>query len=137
MAGTADVVVVSPDEILIGDYKNGFLLVEVYDSKQLRLYLLGLIARFGKRKKYKLVIFQPRAYHEDGAIREYVIKQDELDEFEKEAKYAAKENLKPLGGKRVAGEHCRYFCTASGTCRTFARYALEIAVTEFTQEPES
>lgn len=132
LTGTIDLAIVSPRELVVLDYKHGAgVVVEVIENKQLMLYLYGLIKKFGPRLRYKLVIVQPRAYHEDGVVREYAINWKELNDFMEIADNAIQENLK--GGKRIAGEHCR-FCTAAGTCKALAEYSLSIAGLEFTDD---
>jgi hypothetical protein len=129
LGGTMDLAVVDPEEIVVGDYKHGAgVVVEVIDNRQLMLYLIGLVQEYGRRKKYRLVIFQPRARHEDGAVRECSVTHDELMQFIEEVRYAVKENIK--GGKRVAGEHC-HFCLAAGSCKALATYSLQAAGEEF------
>jgi hypothetical protein len=129
LGGTIDLAVVGPDELIVGDYKHGAgIVVEVMDNRQLMLYLIGLINRYKSRKKYRIIIFQPRARHEDGPIREYPVDHVEVRDFIEEVKRAVKENFK--GGERKAGEHCR-FCLAAGSCKTLARYSIEAAGEEF------
>lgn len=129
LGGTADLAVVDPSELIIGDYKHGIGLVEVADNRQLILYLLGLRLLYGRRPKYRIIIFQPRARHEDGAVRIEVLDNFDLDNFAIEVKYAVEENIR--GGRRVAGEHCRNYCLAAGNCKAFTLYSLEAAGEEF------
>lgn len=129
LGGTSDLCVVSPHELVIGDYKHGVGIVEVLDNRQLMLYLMGLVYLVGPRQNYRLVIFQPRARHEDGAVRECEVSGEELIAFTLETIRAVEENIK--GGKRVAGEHCSNYCLAAGNCKTYTRYALEAAGEEF------
>jgi hypothetical protein len=130
LGGTTDLSVIAPGELVVGDYKHGAgVVVEPTDSEQLRLYLLGLINKYGRRKEYRLIIFQPRARHEDGPIREYKIDQAEIAEFTKRVKFAIAQNLEGKG-KRKAGRHCRW-CPVAGKCKELARYSLEIAAKEF------
>jgi hypothetical protein len=129
LGGTIDLAVIDPEELVVVDYKHGIgIIVDVFDNRQLMLYLLGLVHKFGRRDNYRLIIVQPRARHEDGPIREYPVDDDDLGFFIRDVMYAVKENFK--GGKRVAGDHCR-FCLAAGSCKTLTRYSLEIAGEEF------
>jgi Protein of unknown function (DUF2800) len=129
LGGTIDLAIIDPEELVVVDYKHGIgIVVEVMDNRQLMLYLLGLIAKYKSRKNYRLVIVQPRARHEDGPVREYPVDHVEVRDFMMEAQHAVEENYK--GGKRVAGDHCR-FCLAAGSCKTLSRYSLEIAGEEF------
>lgn len=129
LGGTSDLVVVDPSEIVIGDYKHGVGIVEVLDNQQLLLYLMGAVYLYGVRRKYRLIIFQPRARHEDGAIREYTLDDFDLQAFKLGAAHAVEENIK--GGRRVGGDHCRNYCLAAGNCKAYTRYALEAAGEEF------
>lgn len=129
LGGTGDLVVIDPSELVVGDYKHGVGIVEVMDNRQLMLYLVGLINLYGYRPKYRIIIFQPRARHEDGAVREYPVDHVEVRDFVLEAKRAVEENLK--GGKRVGGDHCRNYCLAAGNCKAYTLYSLEAAGEEF------
>jgi hypothetical protein len=130
LGGTIDLAIVNREELIVADYKHGSgIVVEVLDNRQLMLYLMGLVQLYGPRKKYRIMIFQPRARHEDGPIREYIV--DDLEEFMLEVKHAVKENLKEGGGVRVAGDHCAPFCTAAGRCKTLTEYSLKAAGEEF------
>jgi hypothetical protein len=129
LGGTADLCVIDPTELIIGDYKNGVGVVEVMDNRQLMLYLLGLIHLYGPRPEYRLVIFQPRARHEDGAVREWPVDHEEVIAFKKEAQRAVEANIK--GGERIAGEHCGNYCLAAGNCKAYTLYSLEAAGEEF------
>lgn len=130
LSGTSDLAVVNSEELTVVDYKHGIgVAVDPATSKQLRIYLLGLILDEGPREKYSLVIIQPRARHADGPVRTYSVTPKEITTFEKEARRAAKINLQEKG-ERKAGDHCK-FCLAAGTCRTLATYSLGLAVKEF------
>lgn len=130
LSGTTDLAVVSDKELVITDYKHGAgLIVDVETTKQLRIYLLGLIHLYGPRKKYRLIIFQPRGRTSESPLREYTISQKEVDEFRKEVKDAADKNFSGAG-KRKAGEHCR-FCLAAPKCKALALFSLGVAVKEF------
>ena len=130
LSGTSDISIVAPSELVVLDYKHGAgVVVEASTSKQLRLYLLGLIHEFGPRDSYQLVVVQPRARHEEGPIRAHSITHDEIKTFAKEAKNAAKANFEKTG-RRKAGDHCR-FCSAAPTCRELANFSLSLAIEEF------
>jgi hypothetical protein len=134
LSGTADLAVIGPDELVIADYKHGAgIIVDVETSKQLRLYLIGLIHKAGPRKQYRLVIFQPRGRSDLAPVREHVVTKKEIDDFAKEASDAATKNLNGTG-KRKAGEHCK-FCPAAPTCKALALFSLGVAVKEFSSFP--
>ena len=130
LSGTSDISIISPSELVILDYKHGAgVVVEPSTSKQLRLYLLGLIHEVGPRDRYKLVVVQPRARHSEGPIRVHSITHAEIKSFAKEAKNAAKANFEKTG-RRQAGDHCR-FCLAASACRELANFSLSLAIKEF------
>ena len=59
--GTADTVAVDEEEIVVVDFKHGKHAIAVRDNDQLQTYAIGALKRFGRRKRYRLVIIQPRA----------------------------------------------------------------------------
>lgn len=131
LEGTSDLPIVTKDEILVTDYKHGFHVVDPQHSKQLRIYLMGLIGKFGKRKGYRLGIFQPRAPHEEGPIRFHPVTQYEMRAFTQQVEHAVEENFSGKG-KRVAGTHCHY-CPAAATCRELRNYNLKVASKDFAE----
>lgn len=128
--GTGDLLITAPDELVMGDLKYGKgIVVEVVDNIQLRLYMLGAREKFGRRDRYRIVVFQPRARHAGGPVREELLTNDELDAFQVRAKAAADATYLP-DAPRTAGSHCR-FCPAAGSCSTLAEYSLRVAAEEF------
>lgn len=129
--GTSDLPIVTRDLIIVADYKHGFKVVDPKESKQLRVYLMGLIKKFGERRKYQLAIFQPRAQHEDGPVRIHDITRNEMRVFTNQVEHAVEENFSGKG-KRVAGPHCDW-CPASATCRALRNYNLKVASAQFAE----
>lgn len=130
LSGTSDLSITAPHELVILDYKHGIgVPVDPKTSKQLRLYLLGLILEAGTRRNYRLVVVQPRARHEEGPVRVHEITHEEVTKFKKEVIAAVEANLNGTG-VRKAGEHCRW-CLAAPKCRELARFNLRLAVKEF------
>lgn len=128
--GTADLLVTAPDELVMGDFKYGKgVVVEIIGNIQLRLYMLGAREKFGRRDRYRIVIFQPRARHAGGPVREELLTNDELDAFAELARKKAAATYLP-NPPRTAGEHCRW-CPAAGSCSTLADFSLRIAAEEF------
>jgi hypothetical protein len=125
LTGTADVILAHPKHLTVADLKYGRGLVEVEDNFQLKTYLVGAVHRFGRRDRYRLVILQPRAYHDNGPIRETWVSDEELQEFEVQLEAAIAANYDPKS-KPTAGAHCRHFCKALGRCPAAATKSLDL-----------
>lgn len=125
LTGTSDLVFVTDDMLTVADLKYGKGLVEVTDNTQLLIYLVGAVHKYGRRKRYRLAILQPRAWHERGWIRTWEISDLDLQLFEAqlEASIAAQYDPK---SKAKAGNHCFHFCKAFGRCRSAARRSLDL-----------
>jgi hypothetical protein len=118
--GTADVVIVTRDTIHVIDYKDGWVPVNANFNSQMMTYLLGLIAKYGKRHKYVLTIIQPNYTHKDGAIRHYEPTQSTMDWFREEVQKAV------ASDHFTAGKHCREtYCPHRGSCAAFLAWAPE------------
>lgn len=124
LTGTADVIVVSEEEILVADLKYGTMPVEAEENTQLLSYLVGAIRRFGPRKAYRVAILQPRARHAKGPIRTWHVSKDRVAEFEKQLEEAIHNNYN--GGSAVVGSHCRNFCLAASVCPALADHSLRL-----------
>lgn len=119
--GTLDVLALSPKEIMIADLKTGNVAVEVENNTQLLTYAIAARKHLGKKSTYRLVIIQPNGYHVKGPIREWVITDKDLNEYEERATSAIVKNL--IGGERVAGDHCKW-CKAEALCEARANFVL-------------
>lgn len=118
--GTSDLTFVTPSEIHIADYKNGYVPVNVKKNPQLLLYLCGAIAKFGERKRYKITVIQPNYDHVDGPYRTFEVDNDLLEWFRGEVKYA----VNAPQDEFKAGKHCKTsYCPHRGSCVEFAGYA--------------
>jgi len=123
--GTSDVIRLTEDLLEIADLKYGKGVVEVEGNTQLMLYLSGAVQKFGPRLAYRMTIYQPRAYHKDGAIRSAEVTPEQLEAFnlrlEKaiEGNYANKPEFTP-------GDHCRNYCSAFGACKSAAKHSLRL-----------
>jgi hypothetical protein len=123
--GTADIIIVTLDLLEIGDYKNGYVLVETRDkhgalNEQLMTYLLGAIAKYGERDRYAITVHQPNASHIDGPARTATVsRQDVLDFRER--------TLAAVGSRDfIAGPWCKKtYCDHRGSCASFQTFALE------------
>lgn len=117
--GTADITLVSPTTLHVGDYKNGYVLVDVLRNMQMLCYLLGAIAKYGERSRYYITVLQPNASHIDGPYRTYEVTNDDLVWFR-----AAIASALANRDKFTAGKHCKKsYCPHRGNCATFLAYA--------------
>lgn len=124
LTGTADAIILDPDCLTILDLKFGMGLVEVEDNTQLMIYLSGAVALFGQRDRYRIGIFQPRAYHKDGPLRFQEVSAETLQEFNVALEAAIAANYK--GGKAHVGPWCRNWCKALGNCAAVAHANLHL-----------
>lgn len=70
MAGSADVILISPTELEIVDLKSGAgIFVDEMATPQTRLYALGAMEEFGVRDNVKLTIVQPRFWGDVEPVR--------------------------------------------------------------------
>ena len=121
--GTADTVLLTPDEIIVIDYKDGHEDVDVEGNTQLMLYGLGALRNyidFLDPERVRLIIVQPRA----GGVKEWVINADRLTEFAADASIAVDqcETAKLARGEaelmpylKPGEKQCRW-CPAAATC---------------------
>lgn len=78
--GTADAILVDEELHTVIDLKFGYTYIYAEDNKQLKIYALGAIHRFGERDHVKVVIVQPRNNH----ISEFTYSLEELYLFQQE-----------------------------------------------------
>jgi hypothetical protein len=117
--GTADITFVSPTTLHVGDYKNGYVLVDVLRNMQMLCYLLGAIAKYGERSRYLITVLQPNASHIDGPYRTYEVTQADIDWFR-----GAIADAIANRDKFTAGKHCKKsYCPHRGNCAAFLAYA--------------
>lgn len=130
--GTADVVIISENQIHVIDLKYGVgEKVSALGNEQLKIYALGAWLRFKdqfqkKRPKFKWSIFQPRLDHldfEECSLEDLLIFSEKVSTKVSEA-LAETPNLIP-------GEiQCRW-CPARGSCAARAKKNIELAKKEF------
>lgn len=130
--GTLDIAIIEEFGLLtVIDYKYGAgVVVNPKKNLQLIYYALGVAHKFNYNfKAVAIGVFQPRAYHEDGPYREWVISIDELrsyiDVF-KDGYHTAEEEAAIL----VSGSHCK-FCPAGIICPEISNKALTQAKIDF------
>lgn len=108
--------------LYIGDYKYGWLPVEVKRNWQLIAYAIGEIIRLQTYfPKIVMRIHQPRPHHEDGVMREWTVTYEELMALKEEIEVRCEEIV--AGRKELeTGKQCKY-CPAAknGACPAFNR----------------
>lgn len=126
-SGTLDTGIVTPEFILIDDYKNGRTLVGVEWNEQLMLYALGFWFDYARHvsdaTRIILVIDQPNAF--GGGIKEWEISLDDLLAFGELARVAAKKADDPKAPGNPAPRTCMW-CRGKGRCREIADYLLAL-----------
>lgn len=146
--GTADAILFEPDAgaLEVHDFKSGYKRVEAIGNTQLQLYAVGAldeVAVLGEVKTLRLVIHQPKVYHEP---QEWAPTLDELVRFTETARRAthackAAEHCMQGGGIEFAEKYLRpgdeqcTFCKAAGTCPALRGVAAR--VTTFTPAANS
>lgn len=122
IAGQYDASYVGKDGALyVDDLKYGFGVVEVKPNWQLLGYAIGeALRRQQAFEKIVLRIHQPRAHHEDGTTRAWVLTWEELLEYKEQiesrmADIAA--GLKDL----VTSEKCKYCPAAASACPAISK----------------
>lgn len=151
--GTGDAIIYHPVKrhVWVIDLKYGRgVVVEARDNPQLLLYAAGAVRRFDNRgvDLVSMAIVQPRAAHQDGPIRPWVIDREELALSERalsgalarvDAAAMDYERLGPevtytledwTGQYTAAGDHCRW-CEFGAQCQTRAAKALADCQAEF------
>lgn len=135
--GQYDIAFIDHNDVLcIEDLKYGYGLVEVKENWQLLGYAIGEAIRLNRHFKHiSLKIHQPRAHHEDGSTREWLMTWDELLHY--------KEIIEKKMDDIVAGDRtlttspsCKYCPAAGEACGAFNRLyhnALDVT-TDFIQD---
>jgi hypothetical protein len=106
--------------LFLWDLKYGYGVVDPFENPQLISYISGLISLFDidgvedQRITVHARIVQPRAYHRDGPIREWVCKLSDIRPHINRLHAAAEEACTP-DPRIISGAHCRY-CPARASC---------------------
>lgn len=115
-------------KLYVWDAKFGFEIVEPFENMQTIDYVAGIIGQLGidgiadQYIDVHIRIAQPRAYHRDGPIREWVVKASELRAYFNILESQADEAL-GIDAKTVPGSHCKY-CPGRHACQSAQRYAM-------------
>lgn len=120
--GTADAFLYARNQghLYIWDYKFGLGVVEAYENWQSINYLAGIIEEFeinGLADQYTTVhvrIVQPRAFHRDGPIREWIVKASDLRAHFNILHNNAHKALGP-NAEYKTGSHCKH-CPGRHAC---------------------
>ncbi len=120
--GTTDAFIYGRNQgrLYIWDYKFGFEVVEAYENWQSINYLAGIIEELeinGLEDQYTTVhvrIVQPRAFHRDGPIREWVVKASDLRAHFNILHGNAHKALGP-NAEYKTGSHCKH-CPGRHAC---------------------
>lgn len=138
--GTADVRRYRPStgEMLIADYKHGSgVAVEATGNPQGMIYALMAAKNLGNRgvSSVRFAVIQPRCFHQDGPIREFVVDGIDMLDWEDRIVQAVEATQRfsnreavlaafNRGGDEALhpGSHCRW-CPAAGTCPAIKREA--------------
>ena len=122
--GTGDMVIMSDEYIEVIDLKYGKgVPVSAVGNPQMRLYALGLYAKYGAlygADKVRMTIVQPRLdsiSSDELTVKELLAWGNDVVGPKAQLAWKGKGNF-------VAGDHCR-FCKARATCRKLAEYELE------------
>ena len=143
--GTTDYLIVDFNRQVIEviDFKYGAgVAVEVVGNSQLSAYALAYVFRLISRDgpdvdlyewTVRLCIVQPRAYHKDGPIREWVTTGGEImDWYINEVKPRLIEAQSPNPPFAPSTSNCR-FCEASGNCTAQYEKLTELAIVDFAE----
>lgn len=124
--GTSDCFIFDAKErtIYVWDYKHGHDPVEIFENEQLINYVAGIVEYLKKHTplmedrnldiKVVMRIVQPRSFHRDGPIREWVTSVGDLQPHFSSLSLAAAENMSGNGLSK-SGAHCKY-CQARHGC---------------------
>lgn len=129
MSGTPDCWLYDPQTrtFHVFDFKYGFGLVEVFENKQLILYLSGILKLFPNDLDYKAVlhIYQPRAYHEDGSHRTWEFQATDIRGIVNQLHYSAHKVMSNEGLECHVGTQCHH-CEAKQGCKALQNTSYNI-----------
>jgi hypothetical protein len=132
MFGTSDFTAINRAEqaMVVADYKNGYVYVDVIDNPQLRYYAFGALFSFSEPppiKTIEVIIVQPNSYGDN--IKRDVFTVADLVEWSIDLMDFAKATQAPNAPLR-SGSWCE-FCKARGLCPERARMAASAAQIDF------
>src|SRR5574340_314178 len=129
--GTADVLIATPEELVVFDAKFGYRPVGIEDNPQLLLYAIGAQSEFGwVFPSLRLVICQPR----NGGVKSLVVSADYLKEKIREFAPKVRAALDPSSPLVASAVACEW-CPAAGAYPEAQSKALAVARNEFSIVP--
>lgn len=135
MYGTADCVIDDETELIVVDYKNGYVPVfvgtEDDPNAQLMYYAAGALDAHGwKHETVRLVVIQPRSMDVE-SVQELVMTAAAVQHWATETLYAAA-HATDGSNVLVPGDHCR-FCDALDACPKTAEVVSREAGADFAE----
>ena len=129
--GTADVMMLSENELLIADLKTGYVSVDP-DCDQIKLYALGAWFKTGcLYDTVRLVVLQP---NDETPVKEKHFKRIELLEWAKDFAILIEQASDPEAELVPDEDACR-FCPAAGACPALQEQTLKLAQFEAIGNP--
>jgi len=121
--GTPDAWHHDSGNITVWDYKFGHGFVEVFENWQLIVYAAGILEQLGvgpgaKSDEFFTFCFrvvQPRNYHRDGPIREWVVKASDLRPYFNILRAAAEKAWLRVDAKCITNDACKH-CSGHHAC---------------------
>ena len=137
--GQYDVSYVVGNTLYVEDLKYGWRIVDVEKNWQLLAYAIGRYFQLSNThqiNKVVLKIHQPRPYHEDGRVREWVIDMQQLQQFYFDIDNRVKQLVS--GDKTLStNKNCKY-CEAAAHCPALNRSfnaAIDTVLTDWQDKP--
>lgn len=115
--GRADHITVNHEgDLIVSDFKYGWKIVEPENNWTLISHAIGFLTTkvTCQPSKIYMRIYQPRPYHPQGPVREWVISIEQLMELWQQLQQA----LTNPSDHVVSGDHC-YKCPSRGNCPAF------------------
>lgn len=100
--------------LYVADYKFGHRYVDAFENWQLIAYAIGRMPKYLPSVRVVLQIIQPRSYHRDGPVREWIINGHELRDYA-QVLHAACTKAEQPDAQCNAGPQC-YECPARHVC---------------------
>jgi hypothetical protein len=136
-SGTADIVAIYSEYVVIADFKFGYVRVDAEDNEQEMLYLAGVIEALGLHhyKRFCLAIIQPKK----NSFDEWWVTIEEVEAFVAEAKAKVQEGIHEGASFVATTDGCNY-CAIAGSCKARVEQIGRLMkeddyIDSFTEEP--